>query len=442
MKEHYRNLQAGKLALSLSLALFTLIVTPTEAKTRNSDPRKSEISLTNEGDEAKCLFKSAGRSRPYRIPAIAQAKNGDLITVSDDRYCGADIGYGRVDLVYKVSRDNGRTWSNEDLMLAQGDGDDASNTCGYGDAAICADRESNRILLMCVTARTGATCWTKDQRGAVAWGTYNKSQKAWEWSKPIDIKDELMALLPEGRINYFVGSGKISQSRIVKKDKYYRVYVALWTYGEGGICNYVIYSDDFGAPGSWRLLGSKDDKPAQGSDEPKAEELPNGNVILSGRKSGGRFFNIFSFDSNDRTTGSWHTCLASNMVQSGLNWGSNSTNGEIMVVKARRKSDGSIVDLALQSAPAGNGRDHVSVWYKPLRFESDYCTPAAFSKGWTLGKLFTPHLSAYSTMCIQKDGRIAFFYEDGEAGAYYDMKYSAVTLEEITGGEYRFSFEK
>lgn len=390
-------------------------------------------------DNAQILFQSAGRSRPYRIPAIAKSKNGNLIAVSDDRYCGADIGYGRVDLVYKVSRDNGKTWSAEDLMLAQGDGDDNSNTCGYGDAALCADRTSNKVLLMCVTAKSGATCWTKDQRGAVAWGTYNKRKKAWEWSKPIDIKDELMALLPDSRINYFVGSGKISQSRIVKKDKYYRVYVALWTYGEGGICNYVIYSDQFGAPGSWRLLGSKDTKPAQGSDEPKAEELPNGNVVLSGRKSGGRFYNIFTFSNDERTEGQWQECVASNSIEDGLKWGRNSTNGEIMIVRARQKSDGSIAYLALQSAPAGDGRDHVSLWYKPLLSETDYNTPTAFSKGWKLGKEFTPHNSAYSTMCMQKDGRIAFFYEDGEADAYYDMKYSAVTLEEITGGEFKIS---
>lgn len=429
MKKYTYTLLSERFTTYLFIAIFSLHFGNFEAKNSDFRPKTDE-------KEAKILFKSAERSRPYRIPAIAKAKNGNLIAVSDDRYCGADIGYGRVDLVYKVSRDNGQTWSAEDLMLAQGDGDDNSNTCGYGDAAICADHNSNRILLMCVTAKTGATCWTKDQRGAVAWGTYNKRHKTWEWTKPIDIKDELMALLPEGRINYFVGSGKISQSRIVKKGKYYRVYVALWTYGEGGICNYVVYSDNFGAPGSWRLLGSKDEKPAQGSDEPKAEELPNGDVILSGRKNGGRFFNIFKFEDNKHMDGKWQNCVASNTVQDGLTWGTNSTNGEIMIIKARRKTDGSIVDITLQSAPAGNGRDHVSLWYKPLNLDSDYNTPTAFSKGWTLGKEFTPHNSAYSTLCMQKDGRIAFFYEDGEAGAYYDMVYLPVTLEEITNGQY------
>ena len=45
------------------------------------------------------LFKTyQGAKVPYRIPAIATAHNGNLIAVSDYRYCGGDIGFGRVDL--------------------------------------------------------------------------------------------------------------------------------------------------------------------------------------------------------------------------------------------------------------------------------------------------------------------------------------------------------
>ena len=40
--------------------------------------------------------------------------------------------------------------------------------------------------------------------------------------------------------------------------------------------------------------------------------------------------------------------------------------------------------------------------------------------------------SAYSTMTLQKDGRIGFFYE--EEPGYYQMIYRALTLEDITGG--------
>lgn len=45
----------------------------------------------------------------YRIPAIVKNKNGDLIAFSEGRVDHAG-DYGNVDIVYKVSSDNGKTW--------------------------------------------------------------------------------------------------------------------------------------------------------------------------------------------------------------------------------------------------------------------------------------------------------------------------------------------
>ena len=250
-----------------------------------------------------------------------------------------------------------------------------------------------------------------------------------------------MALLPADRINYFVGSGKISQSRIVKKGRYYRVYVALWTtngYAGDGLTNYVIYSDEFGKPGSWKLLGEKSVRPIPGGDGPKAEELPDGSVVLSGRKSYGRYYNIFHFADKTWTTGQWDEPVASHDVPEGLRWGANSTNGEIMVVKAKHRKTGRVVPIVMQSAPAGDGRTQVCLWYKLLDKPETYSTPQRFSQHWVMGKEFTRGSSAYSTMTVQKDGRIAFFYEDGTRGADYDMKYVPVDISELQGlADYR-----
>ena len=59
---------------------------------------------------------------PYRIPALAVTKSGTLIAVSDYRHSGTDIGvtnYGRIDLRYSLSYDNGKTWSAPELLSAQ-----------------------------------------------------------------------------------------------------------------------------------------------------------------------------------------------------------------------------------------------------------------------------------------------------------------------------------
>ena len=81
--------------------------------------------------QPQTLFHTGDESGfPYRIPAIARAANGDLIALSDRRPCGGDIGYGRVDILMRVSRDNGATWEPaEDVLVGTGSGP----TTGYGD---------------------------------------------------------------------------------------------------------------------------------------------------------------------------------------------------------------------------------------------------------------------------------------------------------------------
>ena len=41
-------------------------------------------------------------ARPYRIPAIAAAPNGDVFAISDYRPCGNDIGSGEVDIKCRI----------------------------------------------------------------------------------------------------------------------------------------------------------------------------------------------------------------------------------------------------------------------------------------------------------------------------------------------------
>ena len=81
---------------------------------------------------------------------------------------------------------------------------------------------------------------------------------------------------------------------------YYRLYAALCARPGG---NRVVYSDDLGR--TWQALGDIHTSPAPNGDEPKVEELPNGDVLLSSRVSGGRLFNIFHYLSERNATGAW-----------------------------------------------------------------------------------------------------------------------------------------
>ena len=401
----------------------------------------------------RTLYYTPTNGKPYRIPAIATAHNGDIFAISDYRPCGNDIGYGEVDIMCRISKDNGASWSDEFFVANGKGGDTNAMTTGYGDAAIVADRNQNKLLVMMVCGRT--VChngrWDKSKIGnktadainrvARVYATYNETTQQWDWTQPEEVTDHIYSLFLNGETptvtSMFIGSGKICQSRVVKKGNYFRLYCSMWT-RDGG--NRVIYSDDFG--GSWNVLGSINDRPAPSGDEPKVEELPDGTIVLSSRKGGGRYFNLFTFKDNTYTSGKWGTAVASNEVSNGLSFGGNSTNGEIYRVPVIRINDGVKCDIMLQSIPTGSGRTDVTIFYKEMEYKADGTnkyTPTTISQGWTKGKHVSTKGSCYSTMILQADGRIAFLFEE-EPGSYC-IVYIPYTIEEITGGAYMIDAE-
>lgn len=377
-----------------------------------------------------------GDSIPYRIPAIATASNGNIIAVSDYRYCGSDIGFGRVDLHYRISDDNGLHWTPERVM-AEGDGIDGSIRCGYGDAAIVADSKSAEVLVVCVTGNTvygHSTTTRKNPNRVAVIRSYDNGET---WNAPEEITESIYSIFDKSALgpvqSLFFGSGRICQSRCIKVGKYHRIYAALCARPGG---NRVIYSDDFGR--TWQSLGTIDQSPAPQGDEPKIEELPTGDVVLSSRAWGGRHYNIFNYISRRKATGLWQEVAVSQEQKGGVVAKQNACNGEILIVNATDRKKGKTIPIALQSVPLGPGRSNVGIYYKPLYSKYDYATPAAFASRWQGPFPVSPINSAYSTMCMQPDGRIAFFYEEetyGPGAAYTEM-YRPISIEEITGGAY------
>lgn len=411
----------------LALVANTVYATPRQTNSINDGPSNEKV----ENLQSICLFKTPGaKGIPYRIPAIATNKKGHLIALSDYRYCGADIGFGQIDIVGRISEDNGKTWS-EQFDVAKGNGIAKDHACGYGDAALVADRKKNEILLMCCTGNV--TYWNSKRNNPLRVARLYSHDGGKTWTKPEDITEEIYSLFDKrsdkGLDKLFIGSGKICQSSKIKNGKYFRLYAALCT-GKG---NYVIYSDDFGK--KWQVLGDVNQSPAPKGDEPKCEELPDGSVLLSSRKGYGRFFNIYQYNDEKTATGTWAQAVASHDCEGGIKTGANSTNGEVAVVRVKRTSDGKKMNLILQSLPTADNRANVSIFYKALEKAEDYNTPEKLASHWEGSYQVSYTGSAYSTFCIQKDKRIGFFYE--EEPGYYNMIYRALDLEEITNGKYK-----
>ena len=420
-----------KIFALVALALAAITTTTAVAQTAASAIESKKQTLFNSANHS---------STPYRIPAIATLSNGDVIAIADQRPCGADVGNGEVDIYAKISSNNGSTWTPSSTdPSADGTGlkiADGTSSNGYGDAAVVANRESGEVMAICVAGKVVFSNGSSSKHNKMARLHSSDYGKTW---KTEDVTTSFFDNLLPNAYTMFMASGKILQSTKVKKGNYYRLYGALlvrqkknWLSKEN--VNYVVYSDDFGK--TWAILGGG--SCISSADEAKVEELPNGNIVVSSRKSGGRYFNVFSFSNLESATGSWGSTSTCSFG------GSNATNGELLMYhNVTNVSTGEKTNIILQSLPTGSSRSNVAVFYKVIDNNTSYSS-SSFTSGWTKGIEVDNGASGYSTMTILPNGEIGFLYEDNydtskADGDYSDIVYVPLTVSEITGGAYTYT---
>ncbi len=397
---------------------------------------KVTVQKSANASAAQYLYITEPGKTPYRIPAIAKTKSGRLLAFSDYRPNGKDIGFGEVDIQLRTSNDNGATWSKA-VTIADGDGKGTALTCGFGDAAVVADRETSDVLMLCVAGKVVYNQADYSKGKPLPIVRFVSKDEGATWGSYEDLTSKVYGLFDNsknGKVkSLFVGSGKLCQSTSIKEGSHYRVYAPVAA-RDGG--NRVLFSDDFGA--TWGVLGGADALPCPAGDEPKIEELPDGRILLSSRAHGGRLFNIFAYTDKKKGEGTWGTPAKSDQNNGGIIAQGNACNGEILILPVKRKSDSQQMFLALQSIPLGNGRANVGIFYKELASLNDYVSPEAFARDWTGHKQISKMSSAYSTMVLQKDEKIAFYYEESTYGADYTEVYLPLSLEEITNSAYTY----
>ncbi|MDO4715792.1 MAG: sialidase family protein [Bacteroidales bacterium] len=434
---------------SRAYTINTITVNGSELTTEPLDPSTDALTInvaaTMTDPTAHTLFASPDsvHGKPFRIPAIGRAFNGDLIALSDYRPDRGDVGYGgnRIDLVAKISKDNGQTWTNT-IMVAEHSETDRTKRA-YGDAAIATDRERNRVLVLGVTGEFQFQTSTLENRLRLVsiYGDYNQETGLWEWTEPRDITDYIYTdVLKNQEKSIFTASGKLMQSRIVKIGEYYRLYNVLTTRAADGTPNRnrVLFSDDFGA--TWHHLGNVDTDRTYliHGDEGKCEELPDGTLIITSRANNLRRANVFTYGDNAEDVangrGTWG---AQTTYLDGH--GTNATNGETYFIHVTKKATNTPVYLAMQTVPAANGRANVTFFYKEVDLNAFRTGNLGDVSTWQRTQL-SAFSSAYSTFALQADGKLGFFIEelpDGKNGNYgYDMNYFARTIEQLTDDQY------
>lgn len=365
----------------------------------------------------------------YRIPAILN-QNGKLWAFTDDRTnANGDIGTGKIKIIAKTSTNNGSTWSSSTTIADYSSSATSGFDYAHGDAAVVCDRgNSDNMLMMCASGSIGYPSSTAS--APIRVGKYISTDGGSNWTGT-DVTNKIYGIWSSSTTNritkLFFSSGRICQSAIIKTGDYYRLYAALCS----NVGSLVVYSDDFGE--TWNALGGVNALPVPEGNEAKIEELPNGNVLISSR-TGGRYFNIFTYTDQNSAEGSWGTAVKASIGST------NPTNGEILLVPAMAKDSKKPMYIALQSVPTGSTRANVSIYWKAINSTSEIASPNDFQTGWTKYQVSNT-TSAYSTMTLDNNGNVAFIYEDTyqSNGDCYDIKFQSLSLETITTNEYTYT---
>ncbi len=417
-------------------AFAALSSMPILAQTQSSEVSHKETILYNSNDT---------KTAPYRIPAIVTMSNGEILAISDYRPGGNDVGNGgEVDIYARISNDNGATWSGDDNTPHDNTSNiikvaDGTSSLAFGDAAVAAHPETGDVLVLCVGGNS--TKFASATTSTTNYYTYmfRSSDYGRTWSSTnvtSTFKGSTSLLKNKNVCSMFFASGRL----LVSKHTPGRVYGAILTreyknYSYSNY-NYVFYTDDFGQ--SWSMLGS--DYAISGADEAKLEELPNGDILISSRTSGGRNLNIYT-----ASTQSWGTQQKVTFTDG------NATNGELMIYRGVYKvgeTTGATYDIMLQSLPTASNRAKVSVFYRPV--ENKQYSVSEIASGWVKGIEVYDGNSAYSAMTIMPNGEIGFLYEkdyySSNTGDNYNsgcakggtanIVFLPLTVEEITDGAY------
>ena len=387
-------------------------------------------------------YRSEDINAPYRIPAITVTKSGKVLAISDYRPCGDDIGMGEVDIMFRRSTESydnwdKKSWTEMDYVADGQGGNENVFNVGFGDAAVVSDRESNKTLVMAVAGKQRFNWASATSHNSVARIVTENDGDTWEIS---DLTNQFFGdenVLFPGFYAGFITSGRILQSSTYKAPgaQYYRIYGVAATNddGNGSYPNYVLYSDDFGA--TWKMLGGSLERGmcCDAGNETTIEELPNGDLVVSVRRGGGRYFNIFNYGNgeNDKANGigEWEIKAGDTKVTS--NFGAADCNGEMIRVG----------NVLLHSHPEGGvpnkARSNVAIYYKVIDPEKDY-TASEIATGWAELTQVSTMGSAYSVMALLPDGKtVGFLYEeDPDDGTFaYCIVYKPIDLTKLLTAE-------
>lgn len=357
------------------LLLLSLLIIFTK-----SYSQETSIQSDHNPQEFKSLFNTSLRDSVscYRIPAIVQAPNGDLIVAIDERVpsCGDLRSNKDINIVIRRSTDNGVSWSEIETVVDYPLGQSAS------DPSMIVDRITGQIFLFFNFMDLEL------EKDVYYLKVMTSQDNGISWSSPVDITSQITK--PGWHNDFkFITSGGGIQTR---SGKLLNTIVNL----EKGL--FVFCSDDQGE--TWYLI----DNPIIPADESKIVELADGSWMINSRVNGAGMRFIHTSADEGRT---WSSRTDSTLIDPGCNAG---------FIRHSSVNDGADKNILIFSnAKMKDDRMNMTV-----RISYDE------GKTWSAGKTIYSGSSAYSSLCVLPNGDIGLFFEKDN---YQDNVFTSFTLE-------------
>ena len=343
------------------------------------------------GEVARLASPGVAGFKCHRIPALTTATNGWIIAAWDGRPETCQDAPQANSIVYRISKDGGKSWTPIQTALAGAPG---ANKVGFSDPSFVVDRTTGTIFLFSVKSFDAGLFQSQlgtdpNARNILHAHVIESHDNGQTWVNPRTITDQVTAGYEGQWFTRFASSGEGIQLRYGAHAGRLIQQYAVANSGSTSLMAVSVYSDDHGV--TW-----KPGTPSEGSaDENKVVELSDGRLLL-----------------NSRTQGTAGQRLEAISYDGGQTWGPFRHNWDL----TDPRNNASII-RAYPNAPQGSARARVLLFSNAdsSTARANGTIRVSYDDGftWNEGKVFESGDMAYSTLHALGDGTWGLLYETG-----------------------------
>ena len=348
----------------------------------------SNIDPTKMLGDSNRLFTNQGNIH-YRIPELLACKDGTLLAFADKRYNGAGDLPNKIEVMVKISTNNGTNWSAEKRITPTS----TSKQDGHGDTAAVLDKKTGDVIAVVAFGQGFLNSTPQDP---IRIRTIRSRNNGESWEAPIDITSQIYGagcrdLTRRNWQGAFVTSGNGLQLRNGRIMFVINVRESSQKTG-ASFRNYVMYSDDGGH--KWKVSRGSPKNP-QGGNEAKIVELnQDGHLLMNIRPNGPVWKRLLSrsYDYGETWT---EAKIQQDLPSSG-------SNGDMIYYTSTLNGYDKNRIITLVGSRPWNGRGPGEPQFY-ISYDEGYT--------WTNYKKLYQNDAGYSSLAILKDGSIGILAE-------------------------------